>query len=124
MTTLKPTKIGDRVRFLGHIKRNNGETEKPVGALGTVASSFTFENGIGGSGDSLHVAWDGHPDESTWMENVELVTDEAPTSVADGETQALRERLLDKAIEWATYTDSDVLDTAKAFEAYITGGTK
>lgn len=52
-------------------------------------------------------------------------TDEQPTP-ADPDLQALRERLLDKAIHstgFAPDTDS-VLATAKAFEAYVTGGTK
>ncbi len=121
MTTNKPTKIGDRVRFLGHLKHNPGETEKPVGALGTVASVFPFENGIGNSGDSLYVAWDDHNHESTWMDNVELVTDEPSPA-----TQELRERLIDKAIKSVDFSAdaATVVETAQAFEAYITGGTK
>lgn len=124
MTANKPTKIGDRVRFLGHLKHNSGEVEKPVGALGTVASVFPFENGIGVSGDSLYVAWDEHDHGSTWMENVELVADEPGR--ADPDSRALRERLLDKAIKAVDFSAdaATVVETAQAFEAYITGGTK
>lgn len=58
-------------------------------------------------------------------DEIELVPPPEPAP-ADGETQALRERLLELAIKAAGFEDTHVtiVEAAKAFEAYITGDTK
>lgn len=112
MTTFKP---GDRVQWLGFIEPNPGEPSRPIGTLGTVRNIFA---------DIPTVAWDGeYEDGSTWVANIALAPTPEPV---DPDTQALRERLLDKAIKAADFSaDADtVVNIAKAFEAYITGDTK
>lgn len=130
----RPTAIGDRVRYLGQVKGNPGEPDRPIGTLGTVAADYIFPEGVSPYGRALFVQWDDGSAESTWIENVELVepaptepeSDEVePAEPADLDLQALRERLLDKAIRASDGASTQfIIETAKAFEAYITEGTK
>lgn len=119
MTALNP---GDRVQWLGFVRSNMGEPERPVGTLGTVRTNHFGIPEIdwdGGNGTIDGKEYSG----STWADNIAPAPTPEPV---DPDTQALRERLLAQAARVADFgaAPESIVEAAQAFEAYITGDTK
>jgi hypothetical protein len=114
-------KPGDRVEWLGFVKANAGEPERPIGKRGNVTHTGAERRG---SVDVVYVQWDDEDDEgvetTTWVENVRLVPGPVPV---DSE---LRERLIVLLSQTAPNTEpyENIIAMARAFETYILGDTK
>jgi hypothetical protein len=112
-------KVGDKVVYTGH------ETARFHGKTGTVRY---IERGYRGlRGDRPWASLDGDF-LGAYLDNLSLVVEEPETTAAPlaGSTPELRERILTEVMRNST-SDTDyeaILTMARAFEAYILGGTK
>lgn len=119
----KPITEGDRVEWLGFVKRNNGETDRPVGTLGTVDWVPPFNKGT--ETDTVHVRWDGDGAvRGTWLVNIkhaaepttpaitpESLRDQAAAKRAEAADLAKQELAL-RDMRAALHSDAKALDDA------------